>query len=179
MNDLKLIKLEAEDLELVRNWRNSTEVSRYMYDETFITIEKQKKWYEGLQSSNDIYWIIEYNGIKIGLVSISNINKVLQSCYWAFYIGEETMRNSGLGAKIEFEIIEYAFTVLQLNKIRCETFAFNTKVIKLHEKFGFKKEAYYREHCIKGDEKLDVVGLGLLKSDWELVKESLRKILFR
>jgi UDP-4-amino-4,6-dideoxy-N-acetyl-beta-L-altrosamine N-acetyltransferase len=40
----------------------------------------------------------------------------------------------------------------------------------MHEKFGFRREAYYREHCIKGNEKLDVVGLAILKKEWQQLK---------
>jgi UDP-4-amino-4,6-dideoxy-N-acetyl-beta-L-altrosamine N-acetyltransferase len=180
MSSLKLTKLGIEDLELVRHWRNSKDVAKYMYDETIITENDQKLWYESiLKSNSNIYWIIEYNYKKIGLVSVTNINKALQSCYWAFYLGDESTRGSGIGAKVEYEIIEYVFSTLGLNKLRCEVFISNEKVIKLHDKFGFKREAYYREHCIKENEKFDVIGLGLLKSDWDLIKESIKKIIFR
>lgn len=59
---------------------------------------------------------------------------------------------------------------MNLNKLRCEVFVHNDKVINMHEKFGFRREAYYREHCIKGNEKLDVVGLAILKKEWQQLK---------
>ena len=40
----------------------------------------------------------------------------------------------------------------------------------MHEKFGFRREAYYREHCVKENQKLDVVGLGILQSEWNQLK---------
>ena len=36
----------------------------------------------------------------------------------------------------------------------------------MHEKFGFRREAYYREHCFKNEKPIDVVGLGMLKIEW-------------
>lgn len=172
MNDIKLIKLKSEDLEIVRNWRNSKDVAPYMFNENFISESDQQKWFANVnESKNSIYWIIEYNGKQLGLASISGIDKTLQSCYWAFYLGDLSVRGAGIGAKVEYNVIEYVFTELGLNKIRCEVFVTNDKVIKMHEKYGFRREAYYREHCIKGNQKLDVVGLGLLKSEWEQIKE--------
>ena len=179
MKDICLIKLVREDIELVRTWRNSSEVAPYMYNENYIERDEQIKWFERVESeSNSKYWIIEYEGKKLGLASITNIDKTLKSCYWAFYLGDLSVRGAGIGAKVEYNIIEYVFDVLQLNKLRCEVFVSNSKVITMHEKFGFRREAYYREHCIKGNEKLDVVGLGLLKDDWQIYREIMRTKLY-
>ena len=112
------------------------------------------------------------------MASITGIDNTLQSCYWAFYLGDLSVRGAGIGAKVEYNVIEYVFSELGLNKLRCEVFVTNDKVIKMHEKYGFRREAYYREHCIKGNQKLDVVGLGLLKSEWEQIREQTKKYIY-
>jgi UDP-4-amino-4,6-dideoxy-N-acetyl-beta-L-altrosamine N-acetyltransferase len=176
MKDILLKDLTEKDLELVRNWRNSENVAPFMYNETYITEEQQIRWFQKIRADENCkYWLIEFEGKKLGLASITGIDKILSSCYWAFYLGDLSIRGGGIGSKIEFNVIEYVFNTLQLNKLRCEVFVTNDKVIKLHEKFGFRREAYYREHCIKGTQKLDVIGLALLKSDWDIYREYLRK----
>lgn len=65
-----------------------------------------------------------------------------------------------------------------LNKLRCEVFTSNDKVIKMHEKFGFRREAYYREHCIKNSKKLDVVGLALLESEWRILEPFMKSKIY-
>lgn len=174
MGDIELQKLNQEDLELVRAWRNSPEVASYMYNDAYITEIDQQKWFDNILWDKSRYWIIMYKGGKIGLVSLTGIDKTLQSCYWAFYLGDTSIRGSGIGAKVEYSILEYVFTELKLNKLRCEVLLKNDKVIKMHEKFGFRREAFYREHCIKNGEKLDVVGLAILKSEWELLKDRMK-----
>lgn len=172
--DIDLVKLNKSDLELVRNWRNSKEVSQYMYSENYISEDQQLKWFEKIDNRSDsIYWIIEYNGKKLGLASITGIDPVLQSCFWAFYLGNTDSRGAGIGAKIEYNVLKYVFEELNLNKLRCEVFVTNENVIRMHEKFGFRREAYYREHCIKGNQKLDVVGLAILKSEWIQLKNQI------
>jgi RimJ/RimL family protein N-acetyltransferase len=37
----------------------------------------------------------------------------------------------------------------------------------MHEKFGFRREAFYREHLTINDIKIDVVGMALLKNEWK------------
>lgn len=170
--DIVLRSVEEKDIEMVRNWRNSEEVSKYMYTDAKITKDQQAKWFEKISDSkNSKYWIIEYDGKPLGLASITDINYNLQSCFWAFYLGDTSVRGAGIGSKVEYNIINYVFNELNLNKLRCEVFVFNDKVIKMHEKFGFRREAYFREHCIKNDNRIDVVGLGLLKTDWEMIND--------
>lgn len=169
--DVNLRKLEANDLEMVRTWRNSPEVAAYMYNDGYIEKEAQLNWFVKVEKNPRVlYWIIEYHNQPIGVANITGIDQTLSSCYWAFYLGETSIRGEGIGGKVEFQVIDYVFNTLNLNKLRCEVFTFNEKVIKMHEKFGFRREAYYREHCIKNEEKLDVVGLALLKSEWKTIR---------
>lgn len=175
MKDIVLNRLTEKDIELVRTWRNSKEVATYMYTENEISEEQQKNWFKKVDKDNScIYWIIEYDGKKLGLASVTDINRTLNSCYWAFYLGDSSVRGAGIGAKIEYNVIEYVFNELKMNKLRCEVFVSNDNVIKMHEKFGFRREAFYREHCIKGEQKLDVVGLALLKSEWAQISNFMK-----
>lgn len=178
--DVNLIPLIKEDIELVRSWRNLEEVSKFMYTDDYISKENQEKWFGKVQESQTSrYWVIVYKGSKLGLAYLTGIDFTLKSCFWGFYISDSSSRGSGVGSKVEFSVIEYVFNELKLHKLRCEVFASNTTVISMHEKFGFRREAYFREHCLKGNKKLDVVGLGLLRKEWSGVREELRKKIFR
>ena len=177
--DIKLRKVESGDIETIRNWRNSEDVSKYMYTEEHINKEQQELWYNKISNDKSCeYWIISYDNKSIGLASLTEISNALQSCYWAFYLGDSSIRGAGIGSKVEYNVIDYVFNTLGLNKLRCEVFNENDKVIKMHEKFGFRREAFYREHCIKGDKKLDTVGLALLKQDWDRLKYGFYKKIY-
>lgn len=179
MNDVVFKVLSIDDIELVRKWRNSEAVYKYMYDEKCISESQQKKWFEKIsREKSSTYWVVEYKEKKIGLVSITGINNVLNSCFWAFYLGDTSIRGAGIGSKIEFNVLEYVFNKLNLNKLRCEVFVNNDRVIKMHEKFGFRREAYYREHCIKNGQKLDVVGLAILRSEWNSISQIMKNKIY-
>lgn len=172
--DIILKKMTFDDIEQVRIWRNSEEVSKYMYTSDNITIEQQLEWFNKIDSDDTCrYFIIMYNNKMLGVASITGISKALDSCYWAFYLGDTSIRGAGIGSKVEYNILRYVFEELKLNKLRCEVFVNNDMVINMHESFGFRREAYYREHCIKEGVKLDAVGLAMLKSEWEFLKNIL------
>ncbi|MBX9852777.1 MAG: UDP-4-amino-4,6-dideoxy-N-acetyl-beta-L-altrosamine N-acetyltransferase [Cytophagaceae bacterium] len=175
MADVILKSLQEEDIELVRSWRNLPEVSKYMYTDGEITSEQQKVWFQNLQNSkSQKAWIIEHNDKKLGLASLYDIKEKFKTCYWAFYLGDNTARGVGVGAKVEYNICNYVFEELKFNKLLCEVFIWNEPVIKMHEKFGFRRESYFREHIFKEGKYVDVIGLALLQSEWKVLKEPLR-----
>lgn len=177
--DITLTPLQHDDIDLVRTWRNSPDVSQYMYTEAEITAEQQENWYQKIKDDpSSRYWIIEYNDRKIGLASLTGISQTFSSCYWAFYLGDTAIRGGGIGSKIEYNVLEYVFQELKLNKLRCEVFVFNDKVISLHEKFGFRREAYYRQHVRKQGRWQDVVGLAMLRDEWAIYREAMRKKIY-
>ena len=170
--DIEFIPLEKADLELVRNWRNSPDVSKYMYSGDYISPEQQENWFRKINSDPaQKYWLFAENGKKLGLVSVYNINSKFQTCHWAFYIGDPMGRKKGIGSKVEFKLLDYVFNELKMNKLIGEVLSFNTSVISMHEKFGFRREGYLREHIMKDGVFHDVVCIGLLRSEWEYLRE--------
>jgi len=168
---LKFLKLKEEHLEQVRLWRMKPEVSQFMYTSPDIFPEEQKQWYR--KTSEDPYnkyWIIESNKKKVGLVSLNDIDLINRKTTWAYYIGKLSERGKGIGKQVELNILCYAFDKMNLNKVWGEVFAFNKKVIKLHEKCGSKIEGFLKEHICKNGKFYDVVTMGILKSDWKKIK---------
>jgi len=178
--DIKLREIKKSDIEQIRIWRNSVDVSKYMYTSNVITKTQQEQWFNNTQNDNSAkYWIIEYDSKDLGLVSLTGITQTLSSCYWAFYLGDTSLRGVGIGAKVEYTVLKYVFDELNLNKLRCEVLTFNDNVIKMHEKFGFRREGFYREHCIKDGKKLDAVGLAITKSEWSNLKKGIYERIYK
>jgi UDP-4-amino-4,6-dideoxy-N-acetyl-beta-L-altrosamine N-acetyltransferase len=107
------------------------------------------------------------------------INFTFRTCYWAFYLADQNTRGSGLGAKVELAVLDYVFDDLKLNKLLCEVFVDNEKVVAMHEKFGFRRESYFREHVFKDGSYKDVVGLALLRREWTQLQASMRAKIYR
>ena len=168
---LRLVR-EA-DLETVMRWRMLPEVTQYMYTDPVLTLPQQRAWFERISASDrDIVWIIESVGDDgaaqgIGVLSLTEIDRVNQRCAWAYYLGELGARGMGLAKALELSICAYVFDTLGLNKLWCEVFAFNDRVVALHEKFGSKVEGVARQHIFKNGAWHDVVRMGILRSEWE------------
>ena len=167
--------LTAEDLEMVRAWRNSEAVAQYMYTATPVTAAQQQAWFAQVSAdASKHYWIISHQGKPVGVANLYDINADFRSCYWAFYLGEENLRGSGLGAKVEMAVLTHVFDERKLNKLLCEVFVSNDKVVAMHEKFGFRRESYFRQHIYKNGSFHDVVGLAMLQREWQQLRGGLQ-----
>ena len=167
---IKLIKLEKIHLELVMNWRMKKEVTKYMFTDPILTMEKQVDWFKNIK--NELYWIIEKENQPIGLINIVNINVNDKSCYCGHYIGEEGYRGIGIGKNVECNIYDYIFETLKLNKIYFEVIGYNIAAIRLHQSLGCEKERILKDYIKKYNEYHDVIVFSMEKEQWLNIKRN-------
>lgn len=175
---ITLRDVTAADKARLLAWRNQPEVARWMYSEHVITPEEHERWFErALLDARRRYWIVDVDGLPTGLANFYDIDAGNRKAAWAYYLADPSTRGKGVGAFVEFRMIEHAFRTLGLAKLWCEVLSENEAVWKLHESFGFRREALFRAHVWKAGEPRDVVGLGLLADDWAAQRpESLRRL---
>ncbi len=164
---VRMREVIEDDRERLLAWRNSPEVAAYMYSDHPIARDEHDRWFDAIPGRRDRrYWIIEVNDEPVGLVNLADIDKTHRRCAWAYYLASPNVRGLGVGSYVEFWAIEHVFKDLGLNKLWCEVLLSNEAVWKLHELYGFQREALFRDHVIKSGRPVDVVGLGLLARDW-------------
>lgn len=166
--DIELRKIGPDDLEILMQWRMKPEITKYMYTDPILDMEKQRNWYDKIKKDkNSVYWIIYCNNERIGELSIQNIDYINKRCSWAYSIGNDSFRGIGLGKTLECNIYDYVFEELCLNKLCCEVFLFNKKVIDLHKKFGSVVEGILKDHILKKGIYYDVVVMGITNDMWK------------
>ncbi len=168
-------KIKETDLLMIMNWRMMPEVTKYMYTDPELNIESQKRWYAHISRDNTCkYWIIQVDGVDIGVICLVDIDKWNKRCSWGFYIADISFRGKGLAKVLEYNIYDYVFEKLKLNKLWCEVFAFNEKVIESHKKCGSEIEGIFKEHIYKNGEFFDVVRMGIIKDKWDNIKNNIQ-----
>jgi len=176
--DFALRPVRAEDSALLRHWRNQERVRANMYTDHVISQDEHTAWFARmLQDRAREYRIGEYHGRAIGVVALTGIDETSRRASWGFHVGEPNVP-PGCGAAMEYLALEHAFLVRGLRKLCCEVLAFNTRVIKLHRRFGFRQEGLLVAHALKNGEYEDVVVLAMFDVDWPAVRERLGSALF-
>ncbi len=87
-------RLTLDDIELVRQWRNSELVSQYMEYREEISPEMQLKWFHSIDNIYNMYFIISYKGEKIGVINAKDINWEEKSMETGVFIGVKRFLNT-------------------------------------------------------------------------------------
>ena len=161
-----------DQIKAVREIRNQESVRKSMYTEHEITLNEHLSWLEQLQSDkSQIVFVVLMDGKVSGIVSVNEIDRLHLKSDWAFYL--DANARGGLGSVLEFNLINFVFDELGLEKLNCEVIETNEVIINLHKKFGFVEEGLRRENIIKNQNRIGVCFLGLTKSDWLRHKETI------
>ena len=170
----EISKCTHEQRKAIRKIRNQNSVRESMYTEHKISLDEHLAWVQRLKHDNrQIVFIVLIDDVVSGVVSVTAIDRIHLKSDWAFYL--DTSVRGGLGAALEFGLINFIFQRVELEKLNCEVIETNEAVVKLHKKFGFVEEGFRRENIIKNESRVGVFCLGLTKSDWEKKRETFKK----
>jgi RimJ/RimL family protein N-acetyltransferase len=128
----------------------------------------QERWFESLNNKTHLILIgIEIkSGEKVGLYKIQNIdwyNRTYDSSHDVF----KSHRGMGFSKPVLCAGTDFAFEVLNMNRIDGQVLENNIASMKSAEYAGFTKEGVRRKSIYKCGEWLDSIHIGLLKRDWE------------
>jgi UDP-4-amino-4,6-dideoxy-N-acetyl-beta-L-altrosamine N-acetyltransferase len=149
----------------ILNIRNEPSVRNSMYTDHHISLDEHLNWVEILKNDKtQIVFIILVNDIASGVLSISALDLVHKKSDWAFYLTDKV--RGGLGAALEFSLLNFAFDDLLLEKLNCEVLETNDVIVKLHKKFGFIEEGFKNSNIEKNGTRIGVYFLGITKDEW-------------
>jgi len=170
--------MQVADKERILAWRNADRVRANMYSDHLISRVEHDIWFStAIDNPAARYLIFLHEERPIGFLSFTGISEQHGRCYWAFYLGEVDVP-LGAGSAMEYFALEYAFNELKIRKLCCEVFAFNSPVVKLHERFGFRREGMFVKHYKKNDNYEDVVCLAHFAEDWNVDRLKIRERYF-
>ncbi len=136
---VNLESITEDDLELIRNWRNSEHVRQNMKFKEIITSEMQANWFKQLEKEKNIYFVIAKDSHKIGVVNLKDINWEISTAEAGIFIGEIEHLNTLTPILATICIMEFAFEILSLKWLRAKISSSNVKTILFNESIGYKK----------------------------------------
>ncbi len=168
------LRLLAEaDLPLMLAWRNAPEIRFNMYSSREIGETEHRAWFVHMQEDPQLRWHIHLNedGAPDGVVYFTQYQPQQASAFWGFYLGEH--RGSGAGLRLGMDGLDEAFGSLGLHKLNADVIAPNKRSLRFHERLGFRREGFFREHHFDGEKRIDVVRFGMLADEWVVRRPTL------
>ena len=167
----RLREIDKEDMTIINSWRSSKELIDHLGAPfRYINKEVDFKWFENYmqnRGTNIRCSILNEEEQVLGLVSLTNIDRMNQTAVFHIMIGDSTHRDKGIGSYATNEILRHAFYDMNLNRVELTVLESNNRAIALYEKLGFKKEGIKREAVYKNGEFVNMILMAILKSEYQ------------
>lgn len=132
-----LHRLRQQDIEFVREMRNSEEVRRYMEFREEITPEMQQKWFDSINNFENFYYIIEYKGSRIGLLNDKNMDWQARTSESGLFLWDEKYINTIIPVLASLCLLEVGFYYLDWNTSYIKVLRNNPKAIDYVNSLGY------------------------------------------
>ncbi|HHV81053.1 MAG TPA: GNAT family protein [bacterium] len=163
--------LELDDLDKLVSWINDPEVTLFLtMGRIPLNSIREEEWVRNLyKNQNDIVMgiVLKDGDQLIGDIGLHKIDWVSREGTLGIMIGEKEYQNKGYGTEAVLLMLNYAFEVLNLNRIELTVFEFNKRAIRCYEKGGFTLEGRLREKIYKDGMYRDVLIMSILKDEWK------------
>lgn len=135
--NFRFLKIQKDDLELLRHWRNSPRINQFMEFREYITPEMQQEWFESVNNDKNLYLIIEHDYKKIGLLNAKDISWEEATIEGGIFFWEEEVYNSPIPAFVSILFAELMIRILRLT-IYAHILKTNDRAIRYNLQLGFE-----------------------------------------
>jgi UDP-4-amino-4,6-dideoxy-N-acetyl-beta-L-altrosamine N-acetyltransferase len=135
-------KMDSEDIELARQWRNLPHVRDMMIDTSEVSAEQQNRWFDQVcQRKDQWHFMIEYQNKPIGVANIKSTGSTIMvgsPLEIGLYIGEEAYRDNMIAFAPNLLLIDYCFEQLKLDELNAVVKKDNEKAIQYNYALGYR-----------------------------------------
>lgn len=138
---IRLRALERDDLKFVHDLNNNRRVMTYWFEEPYESfVELEDLYLKHIHDQSERRFIAEaQGGERIGLVELVEITYIHRRAEFQIIIAPEK-QNLGFGTAVTKLAADYAFRVLNINKLYLTVATDNEAAIALYRNAGFKEE---------------------------------------
>jgi Acetyltransferases, including N-acetylases of ribosomal proteins len=165
-----------EDLVPIRNWVNDPSIVESLSDIFLMpqTVEATESFLQAMmeRKPDRAGFVIAHadTQLYIGQINLDSIDWKNRVGRIGIVIGNADDHGKGYGTEAMRLLIDYSFLDLGLNRLELEVYDFNERGIRCYRSCGFREEGRLRERQYKKGRYVDVLEMGLLRSDWEAAR---------
>jgi RimJ/RimL family protein N-acetyltransferase len=130
--------LRKEDLEFVREKRNAKEALSSEETHIEITPEMQLEWFESVDNFENFYYIIEYKGVRIGMLNNKKVDWTARTSESSLFLWDDSFTGTIVPSLAALCLIEIGFYYLNWNVCYIRVHSDNPKAVKNAESLGYE-----------------------------------------
>ncbi len=136
--NIKLSRLDINDIELLREKRNSQNIRERMVFQEIILKQQQLEWFKSIDNIHNLYLIIHYEEKQIGVINGKNANFEAKTSEGGIFIWDEQYLNSIVPVLCSIIMHDYNFYVCEFEKTFIKVLKNNVAAIKFNKSFGYE-----------------------------------------
>jgi len=131
-----------------------------------LTFEAFRTWYAPVTSATDgVEFVIEVDGAPVGRCGMFGEDALARHAEVGIALVPEACGH-GYGTDAMRVLVGFLFTTRNLQRLHLQTLAANAPALASYRKVGFVEEGVLRRHAFVNGEYVDMVVMGLLRSEW-------------
>jgi RimJ/RimL family protein N-acetyltransferase len=134
---ITLQRLAADDLEMVRQWRNSSWVRPYMRYREVIGAEQQIRWFQGLNEECDWYFIARSGAVPFALFDIKAIDWATACGESGGFVGDPGFIGRPEPAQATLALMDFGFHLLRLQALQARYSASLARLVRFNQQLGY------------------------------------------
>jgi UDP-4-amino-4,6-dideoxy-N-acetyl-beta-L-altrosamine N-acetyltransferase len=136
---ITLTRIDENNIELIRYWRNQSDIITFMEHKSYITPCDQKKWFSTINNKLNYYFIIEFENKKIGLINVKNYSPNEGFGEGGIFIWDKNYLHSFAPAFSSLCLLNFMLVKLNVcKKSRIRVLKNNQRAIDYNKMLGYK-----------------------------------------
>lgn len=172
---IRLRALERDDLKFVHDLNNNRRVMSYWFEEPYESfVELEDLYIKHIHDQSERRFIVEtVEGERVGLVELVEITYIHRRAEFQIIIAPE-WQGKGYGTAVTRLAADYAFRVLNINKLYLLVSTDNEQAIQVYRNAGFVEEGHLVDEFFVDGHYQDALRMYQLQKDFIAREESLR-----
>jgi RimJ/RimL family protein N-acetyltransferase len=161
--------VESKDSLVYAQCTNNPEVRLTFFTIFPINLVRQEEQIRELYKQKDFIpftIVVKKTDKPIGITAFHRVDLASRAAVYSIVISDPGEWGKGYGSEVTQLMVEYGFSVLNLNRIQLHVVAYNTRGLKAYEKAGFRKEGLLRQAMYQNDRYYDFYVMAILREEF-------------
>lgn len=169
LGPVRLRPLENSDVDALYLFKNDPEVANLLggFSPGLSRLDVETWLSDHRSRGDEILWAIADAETDrcLGHGGLYQIDYRVRSAEFGIVIGDKALWGNGLGGQVTRAVLDYAFDVLNLNRVSLRVLATNERAISLYRRLNFKVEGQLEAAQFKSGMYVDMILMAILKKD--------------
>ncbi len=127
----------------------------------------EQRFEKDLKFTEKSWFIIEAESVVIGSIGLHQGDRRSRCSEFGIAVYHPDYVGKGYGSDAIHVLLRWAFRIQNYRRIWLSTYSNNPRAIAAYKKCGFTHEGRLREHVFNNGQFVDLIQMGMLRSEWE------------